>query len=104
MRHSPRSQCSAARIADDRCAHRELFLARTTTAAPIEMRGSHLTVPFLRSSSAARSAVGKTRFAHAAVLRPVPTECPECADRAIKLVIAFAVAQAFRPHECNGDN
>jgi hypothetical protein len=38
-----------------------------------------LTVPFLGSSSAACSVGGETRFAHATVLRAVPTECPLCA-------------------------
>ena len=51
------------------------------TDALIERQRLRLTVPFLRSSSAACSGVGDTRFAHATVRRAVPAACPECAGR-----------------------
>src|SRR5437763_13559463 len=56
---------------------------------------SRLTVPFLGRSSAARSDVGETRFAHATVLRAVPTECPLRAEK--RTVRRGAVARLSHP-------
>jgi hypothetical protein len=70
---------------------RDTLAVCDSVAALIEQQRSELTVPFLGSSSAARSVVGETRFAHATVLRAVPTECPHLRGQRVRRATSACV-------------